>query len=117
MKLRIMHKLSSNVPPPQRVDSPEDSIHHVVLLFNEKSYYENAEEEQEHADWVKNQSGNQQIGYILANKPLMACLRKLMAFKHFQQAGKIPVTVYHEWSSNGTRGSVRGTIHEYFFYC
>ena len=83
MKLRIMHKLSSNVPPPQRVDSPEDSIHHVVLLFNEKSYYENAEEEQEHADWVQNQYGNQRIGYILANKPLMACLSQRLSKRHY----------------------------------
>ena len=32
-----------------------------------------------------------------------------MMFEHFEQAGKVPVTMYNSWSTNGAKGSVRVT--------
>jgi len=29
-----------------------------------------------------------------------------MIFEYFEQNGKVPVTLYHQWSTNGARGSV-----------
>ena len=103
----ITHKLSVNVPEAQHDDTAEDSFIHVFRLLLNKSTYNNEETEVLHLEWVKKTYGRQHVSCILANKPLMKSLKDLMVFEYFEQHGKVPVSLYHSWSTNGTKGSVR----------
>ena len=103
----IIHKLSANVQEVQKEDTAEDSFIHVFQLLLNKSHYQDAESEGKHLEWVKNTYGGQHVSWILANKPLMKCLKGLIVFEYFEQGGKVPMTLYHGWSANGAKGSVR----------
>ena len=35
-----------------------------------------------------------------------------MMFEHFEHAGEVPVTMYHSWSTNRAKGSVKGTYYQ-----
>lgn len=109
MRPMIIHRLSLNMRDVQREDTPEDSFIHMFRLLLDKSHYQDAQGEAMHLEWVKKIYSGQRVGWILANKPLMKCLKELMVFEYFEQKGKVPVTLYHGWSSNGAKGSVRKT--------
>ena len=112
MRAMILHKLSANVREARRDDTPEDSFIHVFRLLLNKSHYQDPESEKMHLDWVKTLYGKQhRMHSVLANKPLVKCMKELMVFEHFEQSGKVPVTLYHNWSSNGAKGSVRDTYY------
>jgi len=59
-----------------------------------------------HLEFVIKTYSGLRVSWILANKPLMKCLKELMIFEYFEQNGKVPVTLYHQWSTHGARGSV-----------
>jgi hypothetical protein len=105
----IIHKLSANVREARRDDTPEDSFIHMFRLLLNKGHYQDETSEAMHLEWVKKLYSGCRVSWILSNKPLMKCLKELMAFEYFEQGGKVPVTLYHNWSSNGARGSVRKT--------
>ena len=109
MRAMIIHKLSANVREARRDDTPEDGFIHVFRLLLNKSHYQDEESERMHLDWVKSLYGKGRMQSVLSNKPLVKCLKDLMMFEHFEQAGKVPVTMYHSWSTNGAKGSVRVT--------
>ena len=110
MRAMILHKLSANVSEARRDDTPEDSFIHVFRLLLNKSHYQDAASEEMHLNWVKSLYHKSRMFYVLSNKPLVICLKELMQFAYFEQEGKVPVTLYHGWSSNGTKGSVRDLL-------
>lgn len=101
----IEHKLSANVQEARYLDTTEDSFIHVFRSLHNKSLY-TPETEDIHLTWIRNTYGGQRIAWILSNRPLMGHLKDLMQFDHFEQEGKVPVTLYHSWSTHPEKGSV-----------
>ena len=105
LKAMILHKLSHNVRDGQREDTPQDGFIHVFRSLHNKGDY-NKNTKEQHLQWIRKTYGGQRISWVLSNKPLMESLQELMAFEYFEQDGKVPITLYSNWSTNGTRGSV-----------
>lgn len=103
-KILIEHKFSANVPDAQREDTQEDSFIHLFRSLNSKCDY-TPETEAAHLEYVKSMYGGHHVQWILANKPLMKFLKQLMEYEYFEQNGKVPFSLYHDWSKQGTRGS------------
>jgi len=108
----IMHHLAANVEEVAWDDSDEEDFIHVFRPLHYKSLY-TKETKDIHLDWIRN---TQRIGWILANKPLMGFLTELMQYDYFEQEGKVPVTMYHTWSTcsastYGIKGSVSVVVY------
>lgn len=101
----IEHKLSANVSDAKREDTQEDGFIHVFRSLNSRSDY-TPETEAAHLEYVKKIYGGQRVQWVFANKPLMKFLKELMEYEYFEQNGKVPVSMYGDWSKQGTRGSV-----------
>jgi hypothetical protein len=110
-----MHRLAANVKEVARDDTDEEGFIHVFRSLHNKSLY-TEETKDIHLDWIKSTYGTQRVGWIFANKPLMGFLTELMQYDYFEQEGKVPVTMYHTWSTcsaptYGIKGSVSVVVY------
>ena len=98
LSVSIKHRLSANIKEAGRLDTAEDSFIHAFRSLNNKGDYDE-ESKSVHVEWIVSTYKNQRIGYILGHRPLMRFLRDLMGYNYFEQDGKVPVTLYHGWST------------------